>query len=185
VPKGHFPHLPPPPPRPGVPGHEPARQAPPSPITFDDPEDEDWFQRLPDAAKEDVRRAWAAKAARASRREDLAKSTLHRSLVQATLVFLFTETACCIPSWGHTAAANVAGLLVGWVWNRVGAGRYRCMTTSILPFVVMRVAFVADGYSFSFAAWCIYAVLGFLMLLALTAAVGFIRERRVDDDLDA
>jgi hypothetical protein len=153
-------------------------------ITFDDVEDEEWFQRLPDAAKDDMRRAWAEDEARGVRREHLAKSTRTRSMVQATLVLLFTETCCAIPSWGHTAAAIPAGLALGAVWHRIGAGRFRCMTTSIVPFVVLRVAFVGDRQGFSLAAYCIYSLLGFLMLLALSAGVGFVRERRRADDMD-
>jgi hypothetical protein len=153
-------------------------------ITFDDPEDDDWFLRLPEGAKDDMRRAWAEDEARGERREDLAKSTRTRSMVQATLVLLFTETCCSIPSWGHTAAAIPAGLALGAVWHRIGAGRFRCMMTSILPFVVLRLAFVGDRQGFSLAAYCIFSVLGFLMLLALTAGVGFVRERRRADDMD-
>jgi hypothetical protein len=174
----------------GYPHHidEPMGYVPPTPpkpvITFDDVEDEDWFQRLPDHAKEEARRAWAAEEARVEKREHLAKSTLHRSMAQAALVFLFTETCCSIPSWGHTAAAIPAGLVVGVVWHKLGAGRFLCMKTSILPFALLRLAFVGDRQGLSLAAYCIYAVLGFLMLLALTAAVGFVRERRVIDDVD-
>jgi hypothetical protein len=184
VPKGHPYRVPPPPLRPGVKGHAPAGQAPSSPITFDDPEDEDWFQRLPDAAKDEVRRAWRADEARWARREDLATSTLKRSMTQATIVFLFTETACSMPSWGQSLAAVPAGLLVGAVWHKLGAGRFRCATTSAVPYAMLRIAFVGDRQGAALAAWCIYAVLGFLMLVALTAAVGFVRERRVVDDLD-
>lgn len=153
-------------------------------ITFDDPEDEDWFQRLPDAAKDDVRRAWEKTEARGAERERLAKSTRTRSMTQATLVLLFTETCCSIPSWGHTAAAIPAGLALGAVWHHLGAGRFRCMTTSVLPFVVLRVAFVGDRQGLSLAAYCIFSVLAFAMLLGLTAAVGYVRERRRADDLE-
>ncbi len=153
-------------------------------ITFDDVEDEEWFQRLPSAAQQDYRDRWTKADARHDERRAFSKSTRTRSMTQATLVLLFTETCCAIPSWGHTAAAIPAGLALGAVWHAIGAGRFRCMTTSIVPFVVLRVAFVGDRQGFSLAAYCIFSVLGFLMLLALTAGVGFVRERRRADDMD-
>jgi hypothetical protein len=160
---------------------------PPKPETdvkSDDPEGEDWFKRLPVAAQRECRDAWAAGEARDARRLHLAKSTRSRSMIQATLVLLFTETCCSIPSWGHTLATVPAGLVLGFVWHRIGAGRFRCVTTSVVPFAALRLAFVGDASGVGLAAYCIFSVLGFLMLAGLTAAVGYARERRVADDLD-
>ena len=160
---------------------------PPKPvpvITFDDVEDEDWFQRLPPAAQEECRDAWAAGEARDAQREHLAKSTLTRSMAQAGLIFLFTESCCAIPSWGHTIAAIPVGLLLGAYWHRTGAGRFRCMTTSVVPYAALRLAFVGDSDRASLQAYCIFAVLGFLMLLVLTAGIGVVRELRRADDID-
>jgi hypothetical protein len=146
----------------------------------DDPEGEDWFKRLPVTAQRECRAAWAAGEARDLRRHHLAKSTRKRSMTQAGLVFLFTETCCAVPTWGHTFAAIAVGLAVGALWHRIGAGRFKCMTTSVLPYAALRVAFAGDSYLAS----SIFGVLGFLMLLAVTAGVGFVRERRVADDID-
>lgn len=149
-------------------------------ITFDDPEDAEWFQRLPPPAQAEMRRVWAEEQARGVQRRGFAHSTLKRSMVQGAGVFLFTETCCASPSWLHSLAALVVGAGVGSLWHRLHAGRFRCMVTSVVPFAALRIAFPVD----SFLTTTVFAVLGFLMLLGLTAGVGFVRERRRADDLD-
>ena len=174
MPKGHSPTALPS--RAAVP-----RAARPEPvITFDDPEDEEWFQRLPADAKDDIRRRWAAGEARGLRRVTFAKVTRARSMAQGAAVFFLTETCCAIPSWGHTAVAIVVGAGVGALWHAISANRFRCMVSSVMPYAALRVAFPSD----SPAATAIFAVLGFVMLCGLAAAAGFVRERRRADDLD-
>lgn len=181
MPKGYARRVVAPPPRPGAPGHAPADQRPADPvITFDDPQDEEWFQRLPPAAQDEYRARWKAGEERGLSRERLAKDTLKRSIAQGAGVFLFTETCCAVPSWGHSAAAIVVGAALGALWNKIGAGRFRCMTTSVLPYAALRIVFQSGSY----LATTIFAVLGLPMLLSVTAIVGFVRERRRADDLD-
>lgn len=153
-------------------------------ITFDDVEDEEWFQRLPSAAQQDYRDRWAKADARHDERLALSKTTRSRSMIQAGLVFLFTESCCAIPNFWHSLAGAVAGVAVGLYWHRIGAGRFRCMITSVLPYAALRVAFVDASSQAALILSCITAVVGFLMLLSLTAGVGFVRERRRADDLD-
>ena len=185
MPKGYARRVVAPPPRPGAPGHAPAGQRPADPvITFDDPQDEEWFQRLPSAAQEEYRARWKAGEERGLSRERLAKDTLKRSVAQGAGVFFFTETCCTIPSVWHSLAGLAVGAALGVLWNRIGAGRFRCLTTSVAPYAVLRVAFVGDRQGPALAAWCIVAVLGFVMLAGLATAVGFVRERRRADDLD-
>ena len=161
------------------------RHAPAQPvITFDDPQDEEWFKRLPPAAQDETRKAWDEEKARVTRRETFAKTTRTRSMLQGAGVFLFTETAVAIVTLPHTIAAVIVGAGVGWWWHRIGAGRMRCMTTSIWPYVGLRLAFVDARNSWALALTCITAVVGFLALLSISALVGYTRETRRSDDLD-
>lgn len=164
-------------------GYVPPKKAEPV-ITFDDVEDEEWFQRLPRAAQQECRDAWARSAARHDERRGLARSTLKRAMLEAGLVFLFTETVCAVPSFWHSLAGLAVGLAVGWWWHRVTAGRFRCMMTSVVPYAALRVAFVDASSRAALIQSCISAVLAFLMLLCLTTAVGYVRERRRQDDVE-
>lgn len=164
------------------------RPAPPPPpsitITFDDPEDEDSFKRLPRAAQEEMRKAWAAQDARVERREGFSRTSRARSMLQAAGIFAFTETAMAVASWPHSLAAVIVGAGVGWWWHRVGAGRMQCMTSSIAPYVALRIVFATTDRGVDYILASIMAVGGFLMLLGLTSLVGYVREMRRSDDLD-
>lgn len=170
--------------------HLPQRDADLSPapaatvVTVDDPESDEWFQRLPPDAQEETRKAWAEEKGRVARRETFAKTSRTRSMLQAAGVFLFTETAVAIPTLWHTIAAVFVGAGVGWWWHRIGAGRMRCMTSSIWPYVALRLAFVDARNSWALALTCITACVGFLALLSISALVGYVRETRRADDLD-
>ena len=105
-------------------------------------------------------------------------------MLQGAGVFLFTETAVGIPTWPHSIAAVIVGAALGAWWHRIGAGRMQCMTTSIVPYVALRLAFVEARGSWGLALTCIAAIVGFVALLAATALVGLARETRAADDLD-
>ena len=153
-------------------------------ITFDDPEDEDSFKRLPRAAQEEMRKAWAAQDARVERRAGFSKTSRARSMLQAAGVFAFTETAMAVASWPHSLVAVAVGAGVGWWWHRVGAGRVQCMMSSIAPYVALRIVFATTDRKVDYILASIMAVGGFLMLLGLTSLVGYVRETRRSDDLD-
>jgi hypothetical protein len=171
VPKGHVRFLKPKP---------RATPAPPPAFTCDDIEGHQWFARMPPAAQEEMRERVKAAEARGERRVLFAKTTLKRSMWQGALVFVVPETICAVPSWGHSAAALIAGALVGALWHKIGAGRFRCAATSALPYAALRVAFASGSY----LADSILAVFGFAMLVALTAALGYERECRRSDGFD-
>jgi hypothetical protein len=154
------------------------------PEATEDPEQSGWFQRLPPAMQDEYRAKWAAGEARDAKRQQFVKDTLHRSIAQGACVFLVTETLAAMPSVWHSLAALVVGAGVGALWNRIAAGRFQCMTTSIAPYVGLRFVFADASNAFVLILTCIYAVCGFLVLLALTSLVGFIRERRRSDDED-
>src|SRR5262245_19241329 len=137
-------------------------------ITFDDREDEDAFQRLSPKAKEEMRKGWAEEEARVARREGFAKTTRTRSMLQAASVFLFTETCVGIPTWPHTIAAVIVGAGVGAWWHRIGAGRMQCMTTSIVPYIALRLAFVEANSSWGLALTCVAGIVGGVALLTAT-----------------
>jgi hypothetical protein len=159
----------------------PVKPLPPAvTITFDDREDEDAFQRLSPAAKEEMREAWAAQDARVARRQTFAKTSRTRSMVQASAVFLFIETTMAFATWPHTIAAAIVGAAVGAWWHRIGAGRMQCVWTSVVPYAALRVAFPCGSLGWD----ALYGILGFLMLAGLTGLVGFAREHRVADGLD-
>jgi len=149
-------------------------------ITFDDPEDADAFLRLSPAAKDEMRKAWAAQDARVERRRTFVKTSRTRSMLQAAGVFLFTETTMAFATWPHTGAALIVGAAVGAWWHRIGAGRMQCTWTSVLPYALLRVAFPTGSLGWD----ALYGILGFLMLAGLTGLVGFARESRVSDGLD-
>jgi hypothetical protein len=177
MPKGYDRKVALPPPRVGPP-------PPPPEFTCDDPEGHEWFARLPAAAQEEYRAHWAAAAARDAKREKLAKDTLRRSILQGIGLMVVSETLGAMPSIWHTALAIPAGAALGAVWHRTGAGRYRCMTTALLPFVLLRTLFFDASSSWALGLSCITAVVGLLFLTVLAAFIGVVRERRVIDDLD-
>lgn len=161
----------------------PSAPTPPPRLAKDRDERSDWFKRLPAAAQAEYRARWSADDARDVKRAKLATSTLKRSVVQAGGVFLFTETCCAVPSIGHSLAAAAAGAALGALWHQVGAGRFRCVLTSVPPYVALRVAFGLAEDRVDPRVTCIAAVIGFVMLIALTSVVGLARElRRSDDD---
>jgi len=173
MPKGHVRWVDAPPPR--------TASSQPKPVfTCDDIEGEEWFARMPAAAQKELRDRLKGAALRDERRTVLVKTTRKRSMKQGALVFLVNETVCGMPSWGHSAAAIVVGAAVGALWHRVGAGRFRCAVTSVLPYAFLRVAF-ANG---SYLADSIFGVLGLLTIVSFTAAIGYDREHRRADDLD-
>jgi hypothetical protein len=173
MPKGYVRRVPAPPPPVAPPVEGPVD-------IVDQREARPWFLRLPPAAQEEYRARWKAGDERGVRREKLVKDTLRRSVAQGAGTFVFTETCCAVPSWGHSAAALLVGAALGVLWHRIGAGRFRCMTTSVLPYAALRVAFVSD----SFLTTAVFGMLGLLMLLSVTGLVGFVRERRRADDQD-
>jgi hypothetical protein len=181
VPKGYVPRVGAPPPRTAPPRPESAYE---TKITFDDPEDADWFRRLPKEAQEDMRRRWAEDDVRNARRGILAKTTRERSMTQAAVLFFLVETGIAIPSVLHSLAAIAVGAAVGFHWHRAAAGRFLCMTTCVLPFLVLRAVFGAIDSRDQPEATAVLAAAGLAVLLTLTAVVGFLRERRRDDDVE-
>lgn len=168
---------------------KPASEQPPPPrvqhFAVGPPEGQAWFQRLPPAAQDEFRARWKAEDVLDAKREGFAHTSLKRSIAQATLLFFFNETFCSVPSLWHSLAAVVVGAILGCYWHRVGAGRFKCMTSSIGPFVALRIAFFGDvNNSWALAITLMADVLGFLMLLGVTALVGVIREQRRADDED-
>jgi hypothetical protein len=172
MPKGHVRWVDAPPPR-TAPAKKPV-------FTCDDVEGEEWFARMPPAAQQETRDRVKAAEERGKTRELFVKSTRKRSMTQGAALFFVSETFCGMPSWGHSAAAIVVGAAVGALWHLVGAGRFRCAATSVLPYAFLRVAFASGSY----LADSIFGVLGFVMIVALAAALGFDRERRRTDGLD-
>ncbi len=158
-----------------------AAPADPTRFTCDSVEGHDWFARLPIAAQDEFRAREEAVEERAAARGRLVVATRKRSIVQGSVVFVVNETVFASPSWAHSAAAIVVGAAVGALWHRMGAGRFRCMVTSVVPYAALRLAFV--GESQIAATW--FGLFGFLSMLCLTAAVGWEREQRRADDLDA
>jgi hypothetical protein len=172
MPKGYVRRVKAPPPRVGP-------KARPRGITFDDPEDDEWFQRLPPQAQVEMRARWKVDEARDERRVVLAKTTRKRSIAEGTLLFLCTETCLAIPSVGHSLAALAVGAAVGEAWHRTGAGRNRCALIAIGPFAALRIVFaeslIADVW---------FAMFGGLILLTLAMAIGWSREDRRSDGRD-
>src|SRR5262245_8107443 len=149
-------------------------------ITFDDREDEDAFQRLSPAAKEEMRKGWAAEEARVARRATFKHTSRTRAMLIGAAVFLVNETLVAIPTWPHSIAAPFVGAAVGACWHKIGAGRMQCIYTSALPYVALRLACPSG----SFLADTIFGVFGFASLAGLTGLAGFARESRAADGLD-
>src|SRR5262245_39708806 len=98
-------------------------------ITFDDREDEDAFQRLSPAAKEEMRKLWAEADARVVRRKMFVTASRTRSMLVAASLFLFIETTMAFATWPHSIAAVIVGAAVGAWWHKIGAGRMQCIWT--------------------------------------------------------
>lgn len=162
----------------------PPKPAPPARLVASRDEKADWFVRLPAAAQEEYRVRWAAEGARHAKRSKLATDTLKRSILQAGGIFVFTETCCAVPSIGHSLAAAAAGAALGVLWHRLGAGRFRCLLTSVPVYAALRVVFGLAEDRVDPRVTCIAAVVGFAMLAALTTLVGIARELRRADDAD-
>ena len=149
-------------------------------ITFDDAEDEEWFQRLPPAAQREYREQRLKGDARIEERKGFARTTRTRAMTTAGLIFFFIETCCAIPSVGHSVAAVIAGTALGALWHRIGAGRMQCMVTAVPPYAALRIAFASD----SFLATAVFGMFGLLLMLSVCGIAGFARETRRADDLE-
>ena len=174
-----------PPPPPGAPPEAPKPPAPPPLAPHAGPkENEEWFRNLPPKAQEEMRARWLAAAKRDGARVQLVRETLARSIQQGVVVFAVNEFVFA-PLWlPHLLAALVVGAATGAIWFHIGAGRFRCGTTVIAPYALLRVFGYAANTDAQLVTYLIWCVLGFASIVTLSMIAGFVRERRVADAAD-
>jgi hypothetical protein len=107
----------------------------------DDPrEREEWFLRLPEHAKAEMRGRWSAQAGRSVAQKARRRSTTLRYLIEGMALFVLPLLSF-YPLTAHTLLLAVAvGLGVGFVAARIRAGVYRYSGVAIAGFLVFTLA---------------------------------------------
>jgi hypothetical protein len=142
-------------------------------------EQEDWFQRLPELAKDDIRRQWGQEIANLQRSRQLRRNLYVEDAWHSGLIFGLIALASTVisprpmPALIAAPLAAVIGAPVGWACGRISAGRHLTVIYSTLAWI----AWIAlSGLSAPF--WHLYEI---LILYALTAMLGIMRESRRKD----
>lgn len=101
-------------------GLEPEEHVPEGPV-FETPEDRagdareeaEWFQRLPDHAKEDLRERWRTQEGEGRHQKKRRKRTTRVYVVESTVIFLLLEILLHSPTWISALAAPLFGAATG------------------------------------------------------------------------
>ncbi|MHC4932649.1 MAG: hypothetical protein ACYTGV_10725 [Planctomycetota bacterium] len=107
----------------------------------DDPrEREEWFLRLPEHAKREMRERWSAQAGRSVAQKARRRSTTRRYLVEGVALFVLPLLSF-YPFTAQTFFLAVAvGLGVGFVAARIRAGAYRYSGVAVAGFAAFTLA---------------------------------------------
>ncbi len=94
-------------------------------ITRDPREDEDWFQRLPAATKEEFREVWRLRGGKENHWLERSSGMRNRVLLEALMVVVGPVLlgAMMQQLWAPILWAIPCGLATGLVWRRVEAGQ--------------------------------------------------------------
>lgn len=106
----------------------------------DDPREyEDWFLRLPEFAKDEMRQRWRAQAGFRDASIARFKRTRKRYMIEALVVFLLSDILLWVLSGDLLFVGALVGLAVGYVAFTVRAGTYTYATLGMVGYIVFNM----------------------------------------------
>lgn len=148
-------------------------RAPRRDITKDARENEEWFQRLPADVQEQTRESWRARRVQFDPWYERSRSMRNRCLFEGVCVCVFPTVLMFHTSGGLILAAAFGGLLSGWLWWRLGAGR---LWSGLVAMVVLLLVVLLAGKSPFSPTWLFNSAFGMFVAGLLGSALGLRRE---------
>ena len=139
-------------------------QSPPPVRDPETREEAEWFQRLPEHAKEEFRARWRVEGGRTERQIERRRGTEVRYLIEAIMLFAVLEFLFFGLGVGRLLLLAVPGLALGWICNKIRADRWRYVG------VAVPIYFAVYG------AFGLFAVGHFIVFICVAAALGFTHE---------
>jgi hypothetical protein len=133
-------------------------------------EDDEWFRRLPERAKQEMRGRWRTQDLQGAQIRELRKVSTWRYVAQGAALLLIIETVFAPSSWARTGAALLAGAALGFACALVRAGRDGFVALGIPCYLGMRFVFGFGSYLYEFFVA--------LLFISLCAIIGFSHESR-------
>jgi hypothetical protein len=134
--------------------------APPPVREPDAREDADWFERLPEHAKEEYRTRWNAADGRDSERLERRKASQVRYLIEGVALFVLLEFVFFGMHVTRLLMLVVPGLALGWIAHRIRANRWNYAAVAVPTYlVVYGLGALRLGHFIVFV--CLAAALGF------------------------
>ena len=135
------------------------------PVREHDPREEaDWFQRLPEHAKEEFRERWRVVAGRTEQQIDRRRSTEVRYLVEGVMLFALLEFLFIGLSATRLLLLMVPGLALGWICHKIRADRWRYVA------VALPLYFAVYGI------FGLFAIVHFIVFVCVAAGLGLSHE---------
>jgi hypothetical protein len=139
------------------------RKAAPEPPVIDPREATDWFQRLPQGAQEETRRAWAAREGKTADHARRLRLLYVRYASEAAGVFAFVQLWPLFP-WARGLAGALVGAAVG-----AAAARFRAGPG-------LYIVFGGVGYLLGLVFGCGFDVFGYVFLLSCCGVLGVMHQ---------
>jgi hypothetical protein len=134
----------------------------PPPVREPDAREEaDWFQRLPEHAKEEYRARWNDSDGLDSQRVERRKASQARYVIEAFALFVLLEFAFFGIHVTRLFTLAVPGLALGWIAHRVRANIWKYVAVAIPIYLVVygTLGVLMIGHFIVFV--CLAATLGF------------------------
>ncbi|MCZ6572026.1 MAG: hypothetical protein O7C98_02545 [Planctomycetota bacterium] len=138
-------------------------------------EEQEWFQRLPEHAKEEMRERWRGQERHLDRIRQRSKESIVRYAVEGAAILPLFEIIFFSPGWVRFGASIIAGALMGLVCALTRAGQYRYLLIGPPFFLGMRLLFGFGPF--------ILEAFGAVLYVSLSALLGFSHDLRKTEGL--
>ncbi len=138
-------------------------------------EEQEWFQRLPEHAKEEMRDRWRGQERQLDRIRQRSKESIVRYAVEGAAILPLFEIVFFSPGWLRIGASILAGALMGLVCALTRAGQYRYLLVGPPFFLGMRLLFGFGPF--------ILEAFGAVLYVSLSALLGFSHDLRKAEGL--
>lgn len=135
--------------------------APPPVREPDAREDADWFERLPEHAKQEYRARWHGESDRDAERLERRKASQVRYMIEGFLLFVLLEFSFFGMHVTRLFTLAVPGLALGWLAHRIRANIWKYVLVAIPIYVVVYAALGALALGHFIVFVCLAATLGF------------------------
>lgn len=137
-------------------------------VPVDPREKEEWFEVLPDLAKNQVRRQWKSDESQARMNEERHRDRFLQALCEgAGLLFCIEFLVYGLTPWSTFVTLGL-GSLLGLAWAKWQCGRAVSGLTGMLGFILVR-ALCGMGLLF-------YTLLALILVICIATALGISRE---------